>query len=498
MDRKENWRERKEGKGEGRRKNVQWGFQGIGKYKPFFYPIVIYIGIVVLFNWIAKEEIAYQMDIQKALPQTKEIGEIVDGDVIEQTIIYKGDFLSSLTFQVATYARTNTGTIRIEVSTKPFDLQEEERIISREYKVETIADNSTIRMKVGEKAEGSNWYIRITSKGASYGNAITFYAAETLEKEQWISRNGQKEAWTLCVGVNGGITTSFGKWYWEGAFVVGGILIGIGFLLFGKGEEERIGNRLLSHIRQYQFLVNQLVKRDFKAKYKRSALGFLWSFLNPLLTMLVQYLVFSTIFRSDIDNFPVYLLSAGIVFNFFTESVGGGLCAVVGNAALITKVYVPKYIYPFSKVLSTAINLLISMLPLLFAVWITGEEITKAFLLLPFFFLCLFVFCVGMSLILSTSMVFFRDTQFLWGILSLVWMYATPIFYPENIIPARFQFVLQWNPMYHYLKFFRTILMEGVSPQMAEYGYCMGFAVLFLGIGAWIFRRAQQKFIFYL
>lgn len=475
-----------------REENLNAGWKGLR------YCLMIYLGLAILFYWIAKEAITYRSEVKEAAVQTKEIGEIVDGDVIEQKITYLGDFLSSFTFQVATYARENIGTIQIEVSAEPFDSKGNEDIVVQVYDMKTIRDNSSITMKVQRKAEGGEWYIRITSNGASYGNSITFYATEELELDQQVFRNGQPQGLALCVEIEGGRTTFLGKWYWECVLVIGGVLILVFFGMFGKGEKERLGNRLVSHIRQYGFLVNQLVKRDFKAKYKRSALGFFWSFLNPLLTMLVQYVVFSTIFRSDIDNFPVYLLSAGIVFNFFTESVGGGLCAIVGNSALITKVSVPKYIYPFSKVLSTAINLLISMLPLLFAVWITGEEITIAFLLLPFLFLCLLVFCVGMSLILSTSMVFFRDTQFLWGILSLVWMYATPIFYPESIIPEHFRFVLQWNPMYHYLKFFRTILMQGVSPQMEEYGYCIGFALLFLGIGAWIFQRAQKTFVLYL
>lgn len=468
------------------------------RWKRLLYLLISYIGLALLFYGIAKEAITYRAEVQEAAVPIKEIGEIVDGDRIEQKISYSGDFLSSLTFQVATYARKNTGTLQIEVSTKPFGLEENKNeIIIQTYDIKTMQDNSSIKMKVGKRSEGGDWHIRITSNGADYGNAITFYAAEA-EEEQQVLRNGQPLGMALCIGIEGGKTTFLGKWYWKVVLVTGGILILVFFGMFGKGEEERMGDRLLSHIRQYRFLVSQLVKRDFKAKYKRSALGFFWSFLNPLLTMLVQYVVFSTIFRSDIENFPVYLLSAGIVFNFFTESVGGGLCAIVGNAALITKVYVPKYIYPFSKVLSTAVNLLISMLPLLFAVWVTGEEITIAFLLLPFLFLCLLTFCVGMSLILSTSMVFFRDTQFLWGILSLVWMYATPIFYPESIIPEHFRFVLQWNPMYHYLKFFRTILMQGVSPQIAEYGYCLGFALAFLGVGAWIFQRAQKKFVLYL
>jgi len=457
------------------------------------YFLLFYIGLVILFYDIAKEQILYTEYSQKASIRTKEIGEIVDGDVIEQTVYYDGDFLSSLTLQVATYARKNTGKLRIEVQT---DVGEGfQTIVACEYEMEQIADNSDLTLKIGKKLDSFPFHLRITTSGAEYGNAITLYAAEETQPEKRVYRNGEKGETALCIGVKGGRQSTFGKWYWELAVIFAFFLVGVLFWLLG---DKGTGYRLRTHIERYEFLVNQLIRRDFKTKYKRSVLGFCWSFLNPLLTMLVQYVVFSTIFRSDIDNFPVYLLSAGIIFNFFTESVGGGLCAIVGNASLITKVFVPKYIYPFSKVLSTAINLVISMIPLLFTVWLTGEEFTKAFFLIPFLFLSLIAFCVGMSLILSTSMVFFRDTQFLWGIISLVWMYATPIFYPESIIPTRFAFILKWNPMYHYLKFFRTILMQGISPQMSEYGYCIGFSILFCVVGAWIFKKAQNHFVLYL
>ena len=148
--------------------------------------------------------------------------------------------------------------------------------------------------------------------------------------------------------------------------------------------------------------------------------------------MTVQYIVFSTIFKTDIPNFAVYLLIGIVFFNFFSESTNMGLMAIVGNASLITKVYIPKYIFPVSRVLSSSINLLISMVPMLIVVMITSTRITKAILLLPFSIACTIVFCIGMSFILSSAMVDFRDTQFLWSVVSMLWMYATPIFYPKR------------------------------------------------------------------
>ena len=255
---------------------------------------------------------------------------------------------------------------------------------------------------------------------------------------------------------------------------------------------------LVSVWEKYRFLIKQLVARDFKTKYKRSILGYLWSFLNPLLTMAVQYIVFSTLFRSDIKNFPVYLLTGIILFNFFSEAVGQGLISIVANAALITKVYVPKYIYPSTKVISCAINLLISIIPLLIVTILTGTRITLAIFLLPFVLLCLLVFCIGMSLALSSAMVFFRDTQYLWGIACLIWTYATPLFYPESIIPDRFQFILKVNPMYYFVRFARTILIDGISPDPTLYAYCILSAALALVIGSFIFKKAQDKFVLFI
>ena len=221
------------------------------------------------------------------------------------------------------------------------------------------------------------------------------------------------------------------------------------------------------------------------------------SFLNPLLTMMVQYIVFSQIFRSSIDNFPVYLLSGIILFGFFTEAVGQGLTAIVSNAPLITKVYVPKYIYPVTKVASCSINLIISIIPLLIVTILTGSKITKAIFILPFVVICLLLFSIGMSLLLSTTMVFFRDTQYLWGIVSLAWTYATPLFYPENIIPDRFRFIQTLNPMYHYIRFIRTVLMEGISPEPMSYLVCGFTAILMCIVGAAVFKKFQDRFVLY-
>lgn len=139
----------------------------------------------------------------------------------------------------------------------------------------------------------------------------------------------------------------------------------------------------------------------------------------------------------------------------------------------------------------------ISVIPLLAVTLLTGTQLTKAVILLPYALACLLLFCIGMSLLLSTTMVFFRDTQYLWGIVSLVWMYATPLFYPENIIPAQFRFIQTLNPIYHYIRFVRTILIDGISPEPKAYFFCGISAIIMCVAGALVFKRYQDRFVLY-
>ncbi|MBS4931092.1 MAG: ABC transporter permease, partial [Clostridiales bacterium] len=249
---------------------------------------------------------------------------------------------------------------------------------------------------------------------------------------------------------------------------------------------------------KYRFLMKQLVNRDFKVRYKSSVLGMFWSVLNPLLTALIQYIVFSQVFKADIENFPVYLLSGTIIFNFFNEAISLSLISIVGNANLITKVYVPKYIYPVSKILSSVINFILSLIPLVIIMMITGEKITKAFLLFPIFFINVLFFTIGIGLFLSTLMVFFRDIQFLWSVVSLMWMYLTPLFYPADIFPKQFAWILKYNPMYYFIDATRTIIMNGVSPEPKIYLQCFIFSIVSLVLGVIFFNKKQDKFIFYI
>ena len=246
---------------------------------------------------------------------------------------------------------------------------------------------------------------------------------------------------------------------------------------------------------KYRFLLSQLVSRDFKTRYKRSVLGVLWSMLNPLLTMCVQYIVFANLFRWDVDNYAVYLLVGTVTFNFFSEATQGALQSVTGSASLITKVHIPAYVFPVSKVLSACINWAFSSLALYCIILIQGVPVNICHLVLPVAYVSLALFACGLGMILAALMVYFRDVQFLYGVVITLWMYLTPLFYPANIIPEEWMHIYTKNPMYQYVTFFRTVILDGMLPSGEQFAYCIGYAVIFTIIGFFVFRKMKGNFV---
>jgi len=300
-------------------------------------------------------------------------------------------------------------------------------------------------------------------------------------------------------------------WFFLAAAVIGLSL----FLSFRRFTELRARGessgvlRFIDTVHRYRFLMEQLVTRDFKIKYKRSVLGVFWSFLNPLLMMVVQYIVFSQLLgiRGNIEHYAIYLLSGIVMWNGFNDCSTQSMRSITGNATLITKVYVPKYIYPITKVFSASINVLLSMLPLLLVTLVYGLfstprlYLTNAVLLLPFGLIFLLIFCVGMGFLLSALMVFFRDIEFLWGVIASVWMYATPIIYSLSMFEGKADWLaklMQFNPLYHYITFVRTIILDGASPALSEFAICLLFSAAMFFFGYGIFRKLQDRFILYL
>lgn len=461
--------------------------------------VIAYVFLAILFYYVGGDQIKYNKISSEMIEQDGVIGEILDNSIV-QTVTVQSDIIESVTFLCATYARENTGYLNVQI------IDHNNKKVLDDIKIDVInfKDNEKYEIKLSNPIKNVKYKklsIRISATNSYKDNAITiYYNSKESQNDNELQIDGNKSSGELCFSITGKDKLSFGENYWYYVFI-----IGIALILYCTNViyKEKIGKKsfviiYISILKRYKFLIKQLVFRDFKTKYKRSVLGFLWSFLNPVLTMIIQYIVFSTLFKSSIPNFPVYLLTGIIFFNFFSESVSQGLMSIISNTSLITKVYVPKYLYPVTKVLSTSINLLISLVPLILAVVITGEKVTKSILILPVGVIFILLFSMGITLILSSAMVFFRDTQFLWNIVSMLWMYATPIIYPETILAPEFRIIHKINPLYYYINFIRTILLDGVSPQPKYYLICLAFSIGALGLGLFVFKKTQDKFILHI
>ena len=260
---------------------------------------------------------------------------------------------------------------------------------------------------------------------------------------------------------------------------------------------EDVKNLGYNFIKYYDLLI-ALLLRDIKIKYKRSILGFAWSILNPLLMMIVMSIVFSTIFKTDIKNFPMYLITGQVIFTFFSEATNMAMMSIIGNGGLIKKVYIPKYIFPLSKVMFSFTNMLFSLIAVVIVAIATKLPITPAILLFPLPLIYVFIFSLGVGLLLASYAVFFRDLLHLYGILLLIWTYLTPIFYPITILPENVKKVMMFNPMFVYIDNFREIILYGKVPSLSSNLLCICYSLIALLLGTLAFRKTKDKFIFYI
>ena len=248
---------------------------------------------------------------------------------------------------------------------------------------------------------------------------------------------------------------------------------------------------------KYRYLLQNLITRDFKLKYRRSVLGVAWSVLNPLLMMVVITIVFSTLFKQNIPNFPIYYLSGSLIFAFNSESTTTALNSIISNASLIKKVYIPKYLFPLSNVLSGLVNLGFSLIAMFIVMLITDAPFHATLLLLPIPIFYTFLFSVGLGILLSAVTVFFRDIAHFYSVFILAWTYFTPIFYPVEILPDAVMKLMQINPMYHLVTYMRSIVLYGVFPSLKENLLCLCLGLLMLALGLFVFYKKQDKFVLY-
>lgn len=250
---------------------------------------------------------------------------------------------------------------------------------------------------------------------------------------------------------------------------------------------------------KYRDLLKLLVTKNIKLKYRRSWLGYVWSVLNPLMIMVVMSVVFSTMFKRNIENFPVYLFCGQLLFNYMNNTSTQSIFSITGNAALLKKTYVPKYLFTMARVTSGLVDLLFSLGALAIVILVTRARVTWCALLFPLVLLQLYVFCLGLGLFLAQASVFFKDTQFIYSAVTTAWMYLTPIFYPLDALPEQLAWLItHLNPMYFYIGQFRALIHAGTLP--APTLVCSGIvaAIAMLGIGIWSFMRSKDRFILYI
>lgn len=257
-------------------------------------------------------------------------------------------------------------------------------------------------------------------------------------------------------------------------------------------------NKTLSLMQQNQFLFEELVKRDFTKKYKRTILGMLWSVLGPLMSLGVMALVFTQFFGRDIEHYIIYMFCGNLIYSFFKESTATGMTALYDNSNIFSKVNVPKYMFLLSKNVSSLINFGINLLVLFIFCIIDGLVFSWKYILLLYPVSCLVMFNIGMGLILSTLFLMFRDLKYLYDIFTLLLMYVSAIFYSIDAYELHVQYLFYLNPIYVYIRYFRKIIIEGDIPQLTFHLLAAGYALVALIVGAVVYKKNNYKFLYYI
>ena len=246
---------------------------------------------------------------------------------------------------------------------------------------------------------------------------------------------------------------------------------------------------------RFRPLLNELVARDVKIKYRRSVLGVLWTLLNPLMMMIVLSVVYSNLFKFDVENFSIYLLSGQVIFNFYSDATNTSMSSILGSASLIKKVYIPKYLFVMSRICSSVINLLASFSTLILVMLATRVELHYTIFLVFVPIVLLVVFSFGIGLFLAAITVKFRYVMQLYSVFVTALMYLTPVIYPMSILPNWLTIIVKANPLTNYLTMFRDVMMNNriFDVQSLFFGILEAIVALFFGL--YVFYRNQDTFI---
>ena len=255
--------------------------------------------------------------------------------------------------------------------------------------------------------------------------------------------------------------------------------------------------KLTSTLLKNQFLFEELVKRDFKQKYKRTVLGMGWSILSPLLTLLVMSLVFTQFFGRNMPHYTTYLFAGNLMFSYYREATTGGMNALMSNAHIFTKINVPKYMFLLTKNVSAIINFGLTLLVFFLFAAIDGVTFSPKFIAILYPILCLMVFNIGVGLILSALFVFFRDISYLYDVFTMLLMYMSAIFYTVDSYAPAIQRLFLLNPVYCAIKYVRMVVLEGTIPSAAFHLLLAGYAALAMLVGALVYKKKNHEFLYY-
>lgn len=256
-------------------------------------------------------------------------------------------------------------------------------------------------------------------------------------------------------------------------------------------------DNLVRKLSKHLFFFEELIKRDFKKKYKRTVLGMLWSILAPLAQLFVMSMVFTRFFGQSTPHYTIFIFCGNIVFSFFSDATKGGMGSILNNAGIFTKINVPKYLFLLSRNVQALINFgLILVVFFLFTV-IDGISFTWKFLYLLYPILCLTVFNIGVGMILSACYVFFRDTQYLYDIFTQLLMYMSAIFYTIDRFSPFAQKLFLLNPIYLFVRYFRKIVIEATIPTIWFHLLMAADVLIVLGLGCWMYKKYNTKFLYY-
>lgn len=244
---------------------------------------------------------------------------------------------------------------------------------------------------------------------------------------------------------------------------------------------------------QYMFVIRELVNREIKRKYSRSYLGILWSVLNPLLSMAVISAIFSTLFKRNIENFPIYYLTGFIMWNLFTGATNAAMTSLVDNKMLLIKVKLPMVIFPLSRVVAALVNFGYSFIAYIVMLLVFRVEPSITMLFLPVVVFAQFLFSIGISYILTVAYVFFGDIKHLYSVLLTLLMYCSAIFYPVEAIGGVMAKIIERNPIYNFIACARCCMMYGTLPTGMQLLRMIIWSVVVYLLGTWVFRRTKNK-----